>query len=183
MPLNRRSDPESLRMKYISLDVEVDGPCQPIFSMVCFGAVLIDKHLETTFYGKTRPISDLYIPENLAISGFTREQHLGFPDPAEVLPKFVEWIKEVAGTKVCLISDVLTGDWACMNYYFHKYCGFNPFGYGHGRRLSDIIGGMENDLYFKWKHMKSKENIHDPVFDALENAKIFRGLKHKGLHI
>ena len=49
--------------------------------MVCFGAVLFDDQLEKSFYGKTRPISDRFVSEALAISGFTREQHLNFDDP------------------------------------------------------------------------------------------------------
>jgi hypothetical protein len=68
-------------MSYVIVDVESDGPIPAEFSMVCIGAVLFDDALDKTLYGKTRPISDRFIPEALAISGFSRDQHLGFDDP------------------------------------------------------------------------------------------------------
>ena len=45
-------------MSYIVVDVEADGNLLGTNSMVCFGAVIIDKEgkLDKTFYGKTAPI-------------------------------------------------------------------------------------------------------------------------------
>ena len=55
-------------MSYVIVDVESDGPIPAEFSMVCFGAVLFDDTLEKSFYGKTKPISDRFVPEALAVS-------------------------------------------------------------------------------------------------------------------
>ena len=55
------------------VDVESDGPIPGDYSMVCFGAVVVEPSLEKTFYGKLKPISDKWIPEALAVSGFSRE--------------------------------------------------------------------------------------------------------------
>lgn len=169
-------------MKYISVDFELDGPSIPHYSVVCFGAVVIDNKLNKTFYGKMAPISDRWIPEALAISGFTREQHLTFKKPQVIMPEFLNWVKEYGGDKVSFVSDCLTGDWLAANYYFHEFTGENPFGYS-GRRLSDIICGMNHNLKTKWKDRKSKERIHDPVFDAIENAKVFMDLEKEGLKV
>lgn len=68
-------------MSYIVVDVESDGPVPHLFSMVCFAAVVVDPSLSRTFYGKTKPISENYNKEALAISGFSRADHLGFEDP------------------------------------------------------------------------------------------------------
>jgi hypothetical protein len=65
-------------MSFIIVDVEANGPIPAEFSMVCFGAVVFDETLGKTFYGQTRPISDRFVPEALAVSGFSREQHLQF---------------------------------------------------------------------------------------------------------
>ena len=73
-------------MSYLIVDVESDGPIPAEFSMVCFGAVVFDDRLERTFYGRTRPISDRFVPEALAVSGFSREQHMAFDDPKAVKP-------------------------------------------------------------------------------------------------
>ena len=40
-------------MSFIIVDVESDGPIPAEFSMVCFGAVLFDEHLDSSFYGKS----------------------------------------------------------------------------------------------------------------------------------
>ena len=69
-------------MAYVMVDVEADGPIPGDYSMVCFGAVLVKEGLDQTFYGRLKPISDKWIPEALAISGFTREETLAFDDPA-----------------------------------------------------------------------------------------------------
>ena len=53
-----RSDASSLlegMMTYIMVDVETDGPIPADFSMVCFGAVIVDDTLNKTFYGQTSP--------------------------------------------------------------------------------------------------------------------------------
>lgn len=74
-------------MSFVIVDVESDGPIPAEYSMVCFGAVLFDD-LNKSFYGQTRPISDRFVPEALAVSGFSREQHLGFDDPKAVMEVF-----------------------------------------------------------------------------------------------
>ena len=74
-------------MSYFVVDVEADGPIPADYSMVCFGAVRLDDALATTFFGKTRPIAERHVPEALAVSGYSREQHLGFDDPAEVMSR------------------------------------------------------------------------------------------------
>ena len=169
-------------MAYVSVDVERDHDCIPIGSIVCFGAVIVDKNLDKTFYGKMAPISDVYNPGNLKVSGFTREQHLKFDAPKDVMLRFSSWLEEFGGARPSLISDCLTGDWEAINWYFHNFTGKNPFGYS-GRRISDIICGMNNDMRTKWKHKKSQDYIHDPVFDAIQNAEVFLNLRKEGLKI
>ena len=83
-------------MSYIVVDVEGDGPIIGKHSMVCFGAVIIGKdgNLDKTFYGQTKPISDNWVPEALAVSGFTRKEHLVFDNPQKVMMEFRDWLKE-----------------------------------------------------------------------------------------
>jgi len=47
------------------VDVESDGPIPGDFSMVCFGAVVVEPGLERTFYGCLRPISERWLPDAL----------------------------------------------------------------------------------------------------------------------
>jgi hypothetical protein len=72
-------------MPYVMVDVESDGPIPGDYSMVCFGAVVVEPELKRTFYGRLRPISEKYVPDALSVSGFTREECLTFDDPADVM--------------------------------------------------------------------------------------------------
>ena len=81
-------------MSIISVDVESDGKIIGINSMVCFGAVVVEPSLKKTFYGQTKPISKIYDPESLSISGFSRKEHEKFDDPVKVMTEFAEWLKK-----------------------------------------------------------------------------------------
>ena len=80
------------------VDIEADGPIPGDYSMVCFGAVVVDASLERTFYAQLRPISEQWVPEALAVSGFTREQTGAFPDPKAEMQRFAEWLGENLAT-------------------------------------------------------------------------------------
>jgi hypothetical protein len=45
-------------MTYIMVDIEADGPIPGDYSMVCFGAIVVEPSLDRTFYGRLKPISD-----------------------------------------------------------------------------------------------------------------------------
>lgn len=98
-------------MSYIVVDVEADGEIPHKFSMVSFGAVIVEPSLSKTFYGEVKPISEKWNPEALAISGFSREQHLGFNDPKQVMQEFYEWVMNNSVGKPTFISDNLAFDW------------------------------------------------------------------------
>ena len=75
-------------MSYIMVDIEADGPIPGDYSMVCFGAIIVEPSLSKTFYGKLKPISDKWEQEALQVSGFTREETLTFDDPKSIMEKF-----------------------------------------------------------------------------------------------
>lgn len=169
-------------MSWIIVDVEADGPIPHYYSMVCFGAVLLDTKLETTFYGKVKPISETYKPESLAISGFSREQHLTFDEPNVVMQQFADWIKANSKGRPIFISDNVAFDWQFINYYMHRYLYSNPFGYS-GRRIGDLYCGMQKDSFTKWKHLRKTTHDHNPVNDAKGNAEAILEMKRLGLKV
>jgi hypothetical protein len=77
---------------HVMVDVETDGPIPGDYSMICLGAIVVEPELSRTFYGQLRPISERYDPEALAISGFSREETMGFDLPQETMWKFAAWI-------------------------------------------------------------------------------------------
>ena len=170
-------------MSYFVVDVESDGPVPPLYSMICFGAVLV-KDMSQTFYAEVAPISEEWQPETLAISGFTREQQIRFEmQPCDVMEMFAAWIKDVNEGHPIFISDNPAYDWQWINYYFHKYYGNNPFGYS-ARRIGDLYCGLVGDSRARWKHLRKTNHTHMPVDDAKGNAEVLHYMKDElGLKI
>ena len=169
-------------MSLIAVDVESDGPVPPKYSMVSFGAVVVEPTLSRTFKGRVRPISDLWLPEALAVSGVRRDEHRGYDEPAEVMEGFDRWIAESSKGKPVFVSDNLAFDWQFINYYFHAFLGRNPFGWS-GRRIGDLYCGMVKDAFATWKHLRKTAHTHHPVDDAKGNAEALLAMAELGLKL
>jgi hypothetical protein len=170
-------------MSLFVVDVESDGPIPGEYSMVCFGAIEVAESLNKTFYGQTRPISGNFQLEALAISGFSRQDHLQFPEAAETMRKFRQWIEETSqGGHPVFVSDNVAYDWQFINYYLHRFTGENPFGFS-GRRIGDIYSGLVKDLSksSEWKKYRVTEHTHSPIDDARGNAEALLKFKELGL--
>jgi DNA polymerase III alpha subunit (gram-positive type) len=171
-------------MSYVIVDVESDGPIPAEFSMVCFGAVIFDDVLNQTFYGRTRPISERFNPEALEVSGFSREQHVGFDEPKSVMENFARWLEKNSKGRSIFVSDNPAFDWQFINYYFHRFIGQNPFGFS-ARRIGDLYSGLVKDASkaSEWKKYRITAHTHNPVDDAKGNAEALKKMKQLGLKI
>ncbi len=169
-------------MSLIVVDVEADGPAPHLYSMVSFGAVLVEPSLGQTFRGRVRPVSDRWVPESLAISHVTREEHLRFEEPGPVMERFERWILASSKGKPVFMSDNLAFDWQWVNWYFHAFLGRNPFGWS-GRRIGDLYCGMVKDGFATWKHLRKTAHDHDPVNDAKANAEVVLELIAMGIKL
>lgn len=169
-------------MSLFVVDVESDGGLLGDNSMVCFGVVKLTPELDTTFYGQTKPISKYYDPKALAVSGFSREEHLEFDDPQEVMENFEKWLKDNSKGRPILISDNNGYDASWINWYFLTYLGKNPFGWS-SRRIGDLYCGMKKDTWAGWKKLRTTKHTHNPVDDAMGNAEALLKMKEMGLKI
>lgn len=163
-------------MSYIMVDVESDGPIPGDYSMISFGAVLVNDTLDQTFYGRLKPISAQYIPEALAVSGHTREDTFTFDDPATVMASFGEWIGQVSKGRPLFISDNNGFDWMFICWYFHHFTGKNPFGHS-SQNLGSLFKGLEKDTFKSFKHLRKTTHTHHPVDDAKGNAEALLEMK------
>jgi len=172
-------------MSYFVVDVESDGPILSVHSMVCFGAVKVTEELDKTFYGQVKPMGKKWIDSALAISGFSREEHLEFPEPVITMDDFYKWVinNNTQGHAI-LISDNNGYDASWINHYFMMYApqGKNPFGWS-SRRIGDLYCGMMNDSRAGWKHLRKTKHTHHPVDDAKGNAEALLEMKKLGLKI
>jgi DNA polymerase III alpha subunit (gram-positive type) len=170
-------------MSYVMVDIEADGPIPGDYSMVCFGAVIVEPGLERSFYGQLAPISEAWIPEALAVSGFTREQTLAFDDPKEVMQRFAGWLAKECGGRMLFISDNNGFDWQFINWYFHHFIGRNPFGFS-SQNLGSLYKGLVKDTFKNFKHLRQTKHTHHPVDDAKGNAEALLAMKQEmGLKI
>jgi hypothetical protein len=106
-------------MSYIMVDIEADGPIPGDYSMVSFGAVIVETGLNRTFYGQLKPISERWIPQALAVSGHSREETLAFEDPAPVMQRFANWLQREVQDRPHFIADNNGFDWQFINWYTH----------------------------------------------------------------
>jgi len=169
-------------MPYVMVDVEADGPIPGDYSMVCFGAVIIEPQLQRTFYGQLKPISEKFIPDALAVSGFTREECLGFDDPKAVMEAFHGWLKSNCKGRTMFVSDNNGFDWQFINWYFHHFLGQNPFGHS-STNLGSLYKGIQKDTFVNFKHLRKTAHTHNPVDDARGNAEALLHMKEMGLKI
>jgi len=156
-------------MTYVMVDVETDGPIPPDYSMICFGAVIVDDALDKRFYGQLQPISGQWIPESLKISGFSREQCMQFNDPKTVMTEFNDWLKSHGRGGLVFISDNNGFDWQFINYYFHHFLDANPFGHS-STNLGSLYKGLVKDTSLNFKRLRKTKHTHNPVDDAIGNA-------------
>lgn len=158
------------------VDIEADGPAPGLYSMVSFGVVeMTPDGWGRTFYGQVAPIVEEYIPEALAVSNHTREEHVSFESPEVVMKRFDAWIRGIVGnSRAHFFSDNPAFDWQFMNYYLHRFTGDNVFGHS-ARRIGDIYAGAVRDFYTRpnWKKWKKTPHTHHPLDDAKGNAEAY----------
>jgi DNA polymerase III epsilon subunit-like protein len=163
-------------MTFIMVDIEADGPIPGDYSMVSFGAVIVEPDLHRTFYGQLKPISERWIPQALAVSGHSREETLAFDEPAVVMQRFADWLKREVNGRPHFIADNNGFDWSFINWYFHHFLGDNPFGYS-STNLGSLYKGVVKDTLQHFKHLRKTQHDHHPVNDAKGNAEALLAIK------
>lgn len=165
------------------VDIEADGPIPGDYSMISFAAVLVKTTIHQHFYATLRPISDNWLPEALAVSGHSREQTLAFPDPLLAMQNFAGWLAAEVKDRPYFISDNNGFDWQFINWYFHHFLQYNPFGHS-STNLGSLYKGIERDMFKNFKHLRTTAHTHHPLDDAMGNAEALLVLKqHYGLKI
>lgn len=170
-------------MTVVMIDIEADGPIPGDYSMISFGAVIYSNGKFQTFYSKLEPISEEWIPEALAVSGFTREETKTFNDPELVMAKFARWLDVKCDSRPMFFSDNNGFDWQFINWYFHHFYGRNPFGHS-STNLGSLYKGMERTMFKNFKKLRKTKHTHNPVDDAMGNMEALIHMKYEmGLQI
>lgn len=155
-------------MPYVMVDIEADGPIPGDYSMISFGAVVVEPGLGCVFAARLRPISERFVPQALAVSGFSREQTLRFEEAAPVMTRFAAWLQGLGGRPI-FVADNNGFDWMFVCWYFWHFLGSNPFGHS-SQNLGSLYKGLVKDASRSFKHLRRTAHTHDPVDDARGNA-------------
>ncbi|MCX5249970.1 MULTISPECIES: 3'-5' exonuclease [unclassified Streptomyces] len=181
--------------RYVSVDIEADGPIPGPYSMLSFGAAVAgtqtvdgftaadpERH---TFYRELRPISEEFVPEALAVSGLDRERlRTEGAEPAVALGEFADWIGEVcAGAQPVMCGYPASYDWTFLYWYLIRFTGASPFGHSGCLDMKTLYatkaglplravakGTMPRQLLSRRRH------THHALDDAVEQAELLANL-------
>lgn len=164
------------------VDIEADGPCPGLYSMISIGAVKVDKSLSQTFYGTLKPIVDAnYNVDALKSINVTREETLNYDPISSTMKSFQQWVEQFQ--RPMFISDNNGFDWQFVSYYFICVCGKNPFGHSSSN-LGSMYKGLVKDTYQNFKHLRKTKHTHNALDDAKGNAEALLYMKYEmGLNI
>ncbi len=182
---------------YISVDIEADGPIPGDYSMISIGAVVIGRE-QDSFYEEIAPISSEWVPEALAVSGFTREQTLGFASPQAAMLRFADWLDQVRAKyareewengyptgctherRLVMVGFNATFDWMFVHWYLMHFEGRNPLGISALDIKAFYMGYAASDWSeTSMKHLPQKLQppdglSHNALDDARDQAEIFQ---------
>jgi DNA polymerase III alpha subunit (gram-positive type) len=171
-----------LREVFISVDVETSGPIVAEYSMLALGACLVASP-KVSFSVMLKPISKKVVAEALAVTGLSLEQADEDGLSPEVgMAQFKEWIAEQVPKDATPVFVGLNApfDWSFVNYYFHRFCGNNPFGFT-ALDIKALFMGATGCAWHDTKSSAIAELVHptlvgdhNALHDAQYQAELFR---------
>lgn len=166
-------------MKLISVDIEADGPCPGLYSMIELGAVIVDrgvdkryKGLATTFHRYIQLDTYQSHIKTLESMNWTREKLKARANqihPRQAMIEFRDWIMEHTGGNAVFISDNNGFDWQFVNYYFHMFLEYNPFGHS-SLNMQNLYKGACQNMSASFKGLRETRHTHNALDDAMGNA-------------
>lgn len=185
---------------YISVDIETDGDCPGLSSMLSLGAVSIYPHVKdewmgahSTFYKTFRRLPEAR-PSNDTMEWWDQfpkqwEETRRIPvDPAEGMKDFENWVLQVmrdmeaAGVqdpKPIFLAGPIGFDFTFVYYYMHRFLGRSIFRH-NGVDMRSVAMGICDGNYLadkKWypaEWATSLPHTHNALEDAMEQADRFR---------
>jgi DNA polymerase III epsilon subunit-like protein len=176
------SERGSVVEKYISFDIETNGPIPVEYAMVSLGACEINAP-ERSFYRLLKPTTDNYTEKAIKTHKITLEQAKSEgTEPARAMKEFAEWVAQICGANDRLVL-VSFGEFDHMflRYYLVKY-GHPELGGPNWLDMKSYAAGMLNCAWSETKKgelrrkgmMTQREHTHNALDDAVEQAELFQ---------
>ena len=175
------------REVFVSVDVETAGPIPGEYSLLSIGACDVDD-ASRTFACELKPLNRNADPKALEIAGLSLEalEKTGLP-PEEAMRGFLRWSTGLIkpGESLVFVGLNAPFDWSFVNYYFHKFVGENPFGFG----ALDIKAYYMGATGCSWADTRSnrmagtlkprRQGDHQALHDAQYQAELFRLIRRR----
>lgn len=182
---------------FVSIDIETDGPCPGLNSMLALGAVAYDQWENQlgTWYSTFAPLLDCSPdPETMdwwATQPEAWAEVSGSRNRArDMIRDFGFWCEALRGTPV-VVAWPAVFDFAFTSYYLHRFFGRNPLGYdaldirsyASGiARCPDYHGLTEDEIYRMGEPIDiTGWRPHHALDDAIGQGRLFLGLRRYAL--
>jgi hypothetical protein len=184
------------REAYVSVDIEADGPIPGPYSMLSFGMALCgvfdgrdftgSDPAARTFYAELRPISDLFDPAALEVTGLDRDRLAREGrDPADAMNAAFAWVREsAAGATAIAVAYPLGFDWMWLYWYFLRFADDgSPFGHSRHLDIKTLYAAKARTLIARSTKgqmpaelLSRRPHTHNALDDAIEQAELFQNL-------
>lgn len=182
---------------YISADIEADGPVPgtDAYSMLSLGLCVaarfdgqtfsVEDPDARTYYAELRPISPLFEPKALAVSGLDRDRLvIEGREPAEVMTEAAAWVREAAGgDRPIMVGWPAPFDFAWLHWYFIRFAGAYPFSYQGGLDIKGLFAlkarlplGEAHKARVPQHLRSARAHTHNALDDAKEQADLFTAI-------
>ncbi len=175
---------------YISVDIEANGPCPGLNSMLSFAAVAFDHsrpvasqemssfsaNLELLEGAKPDKDTEIFWAKNLHAYEATRQNVV---HPKDAMRLFRDWLRGIPGKKIC-VAFPAGFDFTFLYYYSHLFLGESPLGfssldsktYAACLLNSKYSDASKKNFPSEWFD-KSKPHTHVALDDAREQGFMF----------
>jgi hypothetical protein len=170
---------------YVSTDVETDGPCPGLNSMLSLAsaAYLADKTLLSTFSANLEMLPEASgHPETMKWWETQREAWAACrqnpQSPEQVMREYVTWLKALPGKPV-FVGYPVVFDYMFVQWYLHKFTGESPFSfyaldiktYAMALLKKDYSDTVKSVMPRRW--FDGLPHTHLALDDAIEQGALF----------
>lgn len=174
---------------YVVADIEADGPCPGVNSMLSLGAVAYDEvgeRMSTKFYATLDPLPGASQDPG-TLKWWASQQEAwkmatqGTAAPSKVMHNFVRWVESLGRRRV-FVAYPASFDFTWVYWYCHRFTGRSPFGFSSVLDMKALAAFLLNcniheidkrGMPERWTRNLPK-HTHIAIDDAEEQGEIFR---------